>query len=374
MTLDLITIFGAGLLTFVTPCVLPLIPVYLAALTGGDLSGTGRRGAVLVRASFFSAGFILVFTLMGLGASAIGGFLIDHRMAMQAAGAALITLFALKFMGVIRVPFLDRIMKADDTRLQTRFATLNALIMGIVFAAGWSPCVGPVLGTILTYTASAAASPAAGALYLGVYGLGFALPLLLVALFAEAGTRFIAKLSPHLPKVERTIGLLLLFIAGLMVIDIAPSSPPSPAPSVAGTGFTDGVPGRVSTDGVPGRDGMPVMLELYKEDCGVCEKMKPVVASIVDQCDEKGVRVRTIDISKPEHRHLASTYRLVGVPTFIFLDADGNEAARLLGEQTEQSLKQTISALRGEPCPGLARLEPELFPGRGAPATNNCNL
>lgn len=360
MSFDLITVFGAGLLTFVTPCVLPLVPIYLAALVGGDLRGlTGSgRWRLLWRASLFSSGFVAVFTLMGLGASSVGAFLGEHRGVLQVVGALLVLLFALKFLGLIRVPFLDRVVKADDTRLKTRFASLNALVMGVVFAAGWSPCVGPVLGSVLTFTASTANSPVVGAGYLALYGAGFALPLLLVAAFAGVAARVLDRVGPLLPKIEKGIGVLLLVVAGFLVHDAA------------------GLWSDSDDRHEPVADrSLPVMIELYEEDCPVCRRMKPLMARLEEQCDRHDVRVEAIDVSRKENAHLIERYRLVGVPTFLFLDEEGREVARLIGEQTERTLKQALSALRGEECPGLALLGPrpdeETRPGIPFPEIEN---
>jgi cytochrome c-type biogenesis protein len=343
MSLDLITVFGAGLLTFVTPCVLPLVPIYLAALVGGDLRGLSGSGRwrLLWRAGLFSLGFVSVFTLMGLGASSIGAFLGEHRAVLQVAGALVVLVFALKFLGLIRVPFLDRVVKADDTRLETRFASVNALVMGVVFAAGWSPCVGPVLGSVLTFTASSANSPAVGAGYLALYGAGFALPLLVVAAFAGVAARLLERVGPLLPKIEKGVGVLLLVVAGFLVHDAA--------------GMWS-VPEERDSDLAD--HSMPVMIELFEEDCPVCQRMKPLMTRLEEQCDRRGVRVVAIDVSREENAHLVERYRLVGVPTFLFLDRGGDEVARLIGEQTERTLKQALSALRGEECPGLALLGP----------------
>jgi len=368
MTFSILTIFGAGILTFFTPCVLPLIPVYLAALTGGNITEMGdrSRGALLLRAAVFSIGFILVFTAMGFGASSIGAFLSDHKTAMQGVGALLILVFALKFLGVLNIPFMDRIVKADDRKVKTRFSIVNAFVMGIVFAAGWSPCVGPVLGSVLTYTASTATSPVTGAIYLSLYGLGFAIPLLVTAAFAEVGIRLIRKISVYLPRIEKGIGVVLIFIAGMLVVDIAEALRAAPADTEA----LDTPEAGLSVQG----DNLPVMVELDKEDCPICQKMKPVLENIKSQCDQKGVHIRTIDISKPENRHLVSRYRLVGVPTFVFLDEFEMETARLIGEQTEASLKQTISALRGEPCPGVAMITDDLLNDNDGTEGSGCNI
>ncbi|MBN2525507.1 MAG: sulfite exporter TauE/SafE family protein [Deltaproteobacteria bacterium] len=367
MNLDLFTVFGAGVLTFFTPCVLPLIPIYLTALTGGSITGlTGReKGRLMLRAGLFSIGFISVFTAMGFSASAIGTFLSNHKTLMQGIGAAIVLVFALKFIGFIKLPFMDRVIRADDSRLNQKFGIISAFLMGIIFAAGWSPCVGPILGSILTYTASSTAGPAEGAVYLSLYGLGFAIPLLITAAFAELGMRIIGRISPHLPKIEKGIGIVLLFIAGMLVLDVVQAS------RYSGQSPNADVVESILPET---QKGLPVMVELYKEDCAVCQKMKPTMDAITSQCDEKGVHVRTIDIGKPENRYLVRKFNLVGVPTFIFLDETGKETARLVGEQTEGSLKQTISVLRGEPCPGVAFLSPNDWQTPVEGSSLNCNI
>jgi cytochrome c-type biogenesis protein len=354
ISLDLLGIFSAGVMTFLSPCVLPLIPVYLAALTGGDFSigGIRQRGALLFRAAFFAIGFILVFTLMGLGASSIGAFLAESRMALQAAGAILITLFALKFLDIIQIPFMDRALKADDTRLQTRFGSLNALILGVLFAAGWSPCVGPILGSVLTYTAATAADPWTGALYLSLFGFGVALPLLLTAVFAQGASRFIARLSPFLGRIQKAFGVILLIVVFTMISDIGGTAAPSASPDCPEPTFAS-----VVTQ-TPESTKLPILLELYRQDCPVCRQMKPIMNNLVTECDENGVRVMQVNLDLPENRHLVGKHRLVGVPTFLFLDRQGNEVARLIGKQSEDTLKQTLAVIRGEPCPNTGSIEP----------------
>jgi cytochrome c-type biogenesis protein len=395
LSFDLLTVFGAGLLTFVTPCVLPLIPIYLAALVGGDVRDLGAksRGRLVSRAALFALGFVAVFTAMGVGASSIGGFFADHRAGLQLLGAGLVLGFALKFLGVIQIPWLDQTARADENKLRTRFGGINAAVMGVVFAAGWSPCVGPVLGSVLTYTASNAASPALGGLYLSVYGLGFALPLLLIAAFADAGLRALGRIKPHLPRIEKATGALLLLVAGLLVHDAATGWDDATKPIVADAAAAETLPANTAPEqaalldaadpvppppasAAPASQPLPLMVELYAEECPICQRMKPLVDGLIRQCDQKKVRVRTVDVSKPENRHFIRQYRVVGVPTFLFLDDRGQEVARLVGEQTEGTLMQALAALRGEECPGLGRLpagdhtraEEIAMPGQDEPA------
>jgi len=360
MSFDLLGIFGAGLATFVTPCVLPLIPIYLAALLGGNLeqANQGQRGQLLGRAALFALGFILVFTALGLVASSLGAALTRHKVWLQLAGAVLIAVFGLRFLGLIRIPWFDRVLKADDRRLQTRFGAVNAFVMGIVFAAGWTPCVGPVLGSVLTYTASVSSDPWTGAGYLAVYGLGFAVPLLLTAAFAQGGLRLLDRIKPQLPKIERILGAVLVVVALSMVWDVVASGALSPRAEPRNRQFTTAANGK----------RLPAMVEFYTDDCTICKQMKPVVDRIAKLCNGREVLVRTVNLSRKKHRNLSQTYRLVGVPTFLFLDRDGQEVARLIGRQSETALKQSLSALRGRSCPGVGALPGDRL---GRPSISN---
>ncbi|GMV43508.1 MAG: hypothetical protein AMXMBFR64_52240 [Myxococcales bacterium] len=334
MQLDLFGIFGAGLLTYLTPCVLPVIPIYLSALLGGDLRNASAlgRGQLVGRALLFALGFLLVFTALGLGASSLGAALVEHKAAVQAFGAALILVFALKFLGLVRIPLLDRVVRGDDRRMSTRFTGVNAVLMGVVFAAGWSPCVGPVLGTVLTYTASNTSDPLTGAGWLFTYGLGFALPLVVTAAFAEAGVRALRRVQPWLPRIERGIGVALLVVAGSMVWDLAPALRADEPVMLA--------------------SARPAVLELHSSNCPICKRMQPLVDRIEERCDG-GIDFVKKDVSLAENRALVSQHRVVGVPTYVFLDARGDEVARLVGQQTESALLQAVSVARGEQCPGV---------------------
>jgi cytochrome c-type biogenesis protein len=345
MSFDLLGIFGAGLLTFLTPCVLPLIPVYLSILAGSDvrrLESEGK-GQLMLRAGAFAAGFAVVFMLLGLTASAVGSFLAAHKSVLQAVAAVLILVFGLKFLGVIRIPWLDSVLRADDRRWQTRFGLLNAFVFGLVFAAGWSPCVGPVLGSVLTYTASAASNPWMGAVYLLVYALGFALPLLLVAAFAQVALPLLKKIGQHLGKIEKTIGVLLIAVAATLALDLAPV--------LKTTGDQERI--ELTTQ----RQAEPVMIYFTSSRCPVCERMEPVMDALLRRCAKRKVGIVEYDLAQPSLRHLIDEYRVVGTPTFVFLDKEGREVARLIGEQTESALRQALSALMGAPCPGVGPLD-----------------
>jgi cytochrome c-type biogenesis protein len=349
MSLSVVTIFAAGVLTFLTPCVLPLIPIYLASLAGGDvgaISGVGR-GQLLWRAILFSLGFVAVFTLMGLGASGLGNVLVAHKTVVQTLGGVVILLFGLKFVRVVEIPWLDRVLRADHRRAGTSASTIGALLTGVFFAVAWSPCVGPVLGSVLTYTASTTSSPTTGAAYLAAYGAGIALPLLLTAVFAEAGIGVVRRLRLGLPYFEKAVGVMLVAVAATLLfgIDLLPAAS-APASAISRAGAV------AASRATP----PPTMIALVSKDCPICRAMEPTIAEVIQHCEGKNIEFKSIDISTQKDRHLVDQYRLVGVPTFVFLDAHGVEVARLIGKQTKDALFQALAAIRGESCPGVGPL------------------
>lgn len=220
MTPTLPLAFAAGVLSFLSPCVLPLVPSYLAYV-GGRAAGTGDpdelpapRRKLLGNSLMFVLGFALVFVALGASASALGALLRAWRGSLIVVGGVLVIGFGLMMLGVLRVPGATR-----DVRF--RFGgdgatPWGALLMGMAFAAGWTPCIGPVLGGILTM-AGASGTLLSGVVLLGTYALGLAVPFLLAALALEPFLRFSARFRRFLPWVERAAGGLLV-VAGVMMV------------------------------------------------------------------------------------------------------------------------------------------------------------
>lgn len=210
MTPSLPLAFAAGLLSFLSPCVLPLVPSYLAYVGGGSASRlTALRNSVL-----FVLGFSLIFILLGASASFFGSLLLDYRSWLIRFGGATVIAFGLMLLGLFKLPFLYRTAKAEY-RGNTS-TPLGATLMGMSFAIGWTPCVGPVLGAILTL-AGASASLSTGTLLLAVYAAGLAIPFLLAALGLGAFERFSRRFRTFLPWVERISGGILV-LAGVLML------------------------------------------------------------------------------------------------------------------------------------------------------------
>lgn len=216
---------GAGALSFLSPCVLPLVPPYLCYMAGvsiddfraGDSKVTATTPArrALVGASVaFVLGFSTVFVALGAGASSIGSFLRAWQQELAIAAGLLIIVMGLNFLGIIRIPLLSREIRFQGGGKPA--SALGAYVMGLAFAFGWTPCIGPVLGPILTL-AGGRDTVSEGALLLFAYSLGLGIPFLVAALFSGAFMRFLGRFRVHLGRVEKVMGGLLV-VAGVLFL------------------------------------------------------------------------------------------------------------------------------------------------------------
>lgn len=207
--------FTAGILSFLSPCVLPLVPSYIGFLTGLSLDEMkSRRRIAFTHAVLFVLGFTLVFMLLGATATALGRTLVVHKVWLQRIGGVLIILFGLVCLGVIRFGALlqDKRMHLQDKPL----GYLGSVLVGMAFAAGWTPCIGPILGGILGM-ASASDTFSRGMLLLGAYSAGLAVPFLIAAWAVDRFIGWFQKFRPYLPWVMRVSGILLIFVGVLLV-------------------------------------------------------------------------------------------------------------------------------------------------------------
>lgn len=215
---DFVAALFAGVLTFLSPCVLPLIPGYVAFMTGltmAELTGEQRRiPAVLVPALLFILGFSAVFVALGASASALGGFLTENRVLFERiAGVAVIALGFL-MLGIVRVPWLYGEARFEMAKAR-RYGPFAALVMGMAFAFGWSPCVGPILGSILMLAVDSAQAWR-GALLLGIYSLGLGIPFLVVALTLGRVRPLLDWLNRRALVINRVAGVVLIVLGVLI--------------------------------------------------------------------------------------------------------------------------------------------------------------
>jgi cytochrome c-type biogenesis protein len=209
--------FAAGFLSFFSPCIIPLLPAYLTYL-GGSAAATGRAGELdryflAGRAALFIAGFSLIFILLGASAGGVGSLFQLYRPLFNRIGGILIIIFGLQVVGIVRLPFLNQEKKWHfNTRTP---GAVSSFLLGMAFALGWTPCIGPVLASILIYAGSQATF-FQGMLLLGFYSLGMALPFMVVALALGPVARLLRQLSRYLPIISMVSGIILI-IMGLLV-------------------------------------------------------------------------------------------------------------------------------------------------------------
>jgi cytochrome c-type biogenesis protein len=215
VSLGLLVAFAAGLLSFLSPCVLPLVPSYLGFLTGMSLPEmSDRRRAALAHAVLFVLGFSLVFILLGASATALGRALNYYQQWLQRIGGALIIAFGLVCLGVIRWQALSQERRVQVEHKPVGY--LGSALVGMAFGAGWTPCIGPVLGAILGLAATSQ-DLSRGMLLLAAYSAGLAVPFLIAAAALDSFLRWFQGFRRYLPWVMRLSGTLLIFVGILMV-------------------------------------------------------------------------------------------------------------------------------------------------------------
>lgn len=220
----IISAFIAGVLTFLAPCTLPLVPGYLGFISGASLEdlkdpekAKKARWKIFLNGLFFMIGFSLVFIIMGTLVGFVGAkFLVLYRLWLGRIGGVFVIIFGLFMLNVLKIPFLMQEKQMKAPALFKQGKPINSLVLGSAFAFGWTPCVGPILGSILLL-ASTSTSALQGALMLTVFSAGLAVPFLLVAIGIGSASRYIQNISKYLNAISIVGGVFLVFLGILLV-------------------------------------------------------------------------------------------------------------------------------------------------------------
>jgi cytochrome c-type biogenesis protein len=359
-------LYLAGLATFLSPCVLPLLPSYLAVLAGaGASAGTRPWRAGLG----FALGLSVVFVALGLGASALAHALSAYRQALMIVAGALMVLFGAKLVGVLRFPLLDGDARPLLARVPSLGGFWGGLLFGVAFSLGWTPCVGPLLGATLSYAASHSASPLHAAAQLAIYALGLSTPLIAATFAAERVLELARSLRGLMLPMQRIVGAALLGLGLLIATDrIGLLSPLASATEVSASGSRPdhcdgsetkacsfpGSPAEVESDAALAIPlGRPHLVEFVSDHCTVCARMAPVVESLERACAQGDGSVVRVNVESSAGRALAQRFQVHAVPTFLQLDAEGEEVERVIGEQTQEQLALALQSVRGTACKSL---------------------
>jgi cytochrome c-type biogenesis protein len=217
--ISLLAAFGAGILSFVSPCVLPVVPGYLSFVSGSSVEelskgkSQARRWAVMADIVAFVLGFSVVFVVLGASATAIGAFFLSKLSLLSKIAGVLVIILGLHMLGVFRLNALYR-----EKRFHTeskRVGVIGSFLVGVAFAFGWSPCIGPILGGILAY-AGTQETVGQGMLLLAVYSLGLGLPFIIAGLSMDAFFRLTGRFKKHFRAIEVASGVLLITVGVLI--------------------------------------------------------------------------------------------------------------------------------------------------------------
>ncbi|MCX6113066.1 MAG: cytochrome c biogenesis protein/redoxin, partial [Proteobacteria bacterium] len=319
--MDSWTIYFAGILSFFSPCVLPIIPVYFSILLqdkdsiqplGGESIPMWKT--LLPKGLLFCLGFSIIFSILGFGAGKIGSLIVLHRGAISLLAGVIILIIALKLLDFIYIPLLDRAYSININRLKTRFSLLNALILVVLFAATWSPCIGPVLGGILTYISVRTFSPISSAFKLFLFGLGISTPLIIFTLFFRPLMNFIQRNRYFILILQKALGIILVFFAINLFTEVSTMADRPKIPSVA--------------DKIIVPDKLPLFVSMISMDCETCQEMFPTIKKLKDNCDGKTIEFRTIDVEDPEYSYAVYKLGMIGTPTYVMIDVSGKEVQR----------------------------------------------
>ena len=327
-----VTVFLQGALSFFSPCVLPLVPLYVSYLAGGaavvDENGVRRypRGRIFFNTLFFVAGISFAFFLLGLGLSALGTFFHDYQVWFARASGVIILLFGLYQLGLGR----RTMLLEQEHRLPFRLDKLAmnpavALVMGFTFSFAWTPCVGPTLSSVLLM-ASSAESSAAGFLLIGVYTLGFVLPFLAVGLFTGAVLDFF-KAHQSVVRYTVKIGAVLLIVMGILTLTGATNGLSADLAAVSGTTTQEESAAEQEDAGgaqeesgeipvIPAPDftltdqygethtlsdyqGQTVFLNFWATWCGPCKMEMPDIQALYEEWDENAGDLVVLGVAGP---------------------------------------------------------------------------
>ncbi len=398
--------FVAGVLSFLTPCVLPLVPGYISLISGvsvehlkgeGGGSRASARRAVIVNSLAFNAGVSLIFVLLGATAGWVGNVLFSTPWVRWVGGAVIIA-FGLQMMGVLKIGALYRdTRKFSDDKPS---GPLGAALLGVAFAAGWTPCIGPILGGIIGLAATSGGWKS-GLILSAFYAAGLAIPFLVVGLAMNAFLGFYSNFRRHLHKVEVASGVLLIVIGVMVATNVltkiaafgsrylpnaegvlkqdAPTDPvPKPTVQSAPPATTDAEPAPdvelKTIDGKPLKvsdlRGQVVLLNFWATWCVPCRSEIPSLSAMQRDLGGRGFKVLGVttedsaELVREYQKEIKQDYTVaigdasvankyaVGVlPTTFILDRQGRVRHKIIGEKSRAQFEALINPLLDEPPP-----------------------
>lgn len=331
---DLLTVFLGGVATVFTPCILPVLPVYLGIFVNSGNSNS--RFNILFQTLIFGSGFSILFIFMGLGAASISNVIVSNKAMISIVGSIIIIVMGLIFTGIIKIPFLMREYRLGENTLINEGSRFTAFLAGIIFAAGWSPCAGPILGSVLTYVALKSSSLITGAFLMGLYSLGILTPFIMLSIFTDSLISRIKKIYRFMPYLQKAGGILLIS-GGLLLFysninQFHNYLTPQKSPTL-----------NLHKD-------KPEILFVFSKSCPECKKLHTILPGIKEDC--KGMDIEISEIYVEDRPDLKNNLGINVVPTIILYDSLGREVKRVFGSQNLTDLRIAAASIINRSCAG----------------------
>lgn len=214
--MNYILLFLEGIITFISPCILPMIPIYVSYFAGGDIDNKNYKNRALISSIAFVAGFTFVFTLLGVAAGTVGVIFNKYMREINIVSGTIMVIFGLNYLGIINIGLLNKSFKIDNPTGNKKSSIMSAILFGMIFGIGWTPCVGPFLGSALMI-ASNSTNVFMGASMLLTYSLGLGIPFVLSALLIDSLKTTFDFIKRNYKIINRISGVFLIIIGIMMM-------------------------------------------------------------------------------------------------------------------------------------------------------------